>query len=79
MNRIPQSEIDRFNALHPDCDATFLSYGDPTDYGWRYVYENGQKKMSDRYALLTKQIGYDHWDMSFYPNGYVTEHVDSLD
>lgn len=79
MNFIPQEEIDRFKELHPDCDSTFLTAGDPTDFGWRYINTPNGRVKSDRYALLTKQIGYEKDDVSQYPKGYLTEEINSVD
>ncbi len=79
MNFIPQEEIDHFKELHPDCDSTFLTTGDPTDYGWRYINTPNGRVKSERYALLTKQIGYEKDDVSQYPKGYLTEEINSVD
>jgi len=72
MNSIPSSQIKKFRELHPDCDATFLYGGDPTDFGWRY---DRYGEETERYALLRRQIGYKKGDYSEYPRGYVTEPI----
>ena len=79
LNNIPQDQIDTFRKLHPDCYSIFLQGGDPTDFKWRFLdkYPGGSVKC-DRYALLTKQFGYDIWDFSRYPKGYVREEINSI-
>ena len=67
-----QAQIDEFRAHQPQCDATFRYEGDCTSYGWRRdIYGH----LVPRYALLRQQIGYDTYDYSRYPTGYVTEEI----
>lgn len=70
LSNVPQSEIDRVKALHPDCEFVFMSQGDPTDYGWR---KNPDGSYVARYALLREQIGYERDDVSQYPKGELKE------
>ena len=72
MNHIPADQVEKYKELHPRCYATFLPYGDPTDYEWRYYY-NGQ--MNPRYLLLRHQMGYANGNVSGYPYGHVTEPI----
>lgn len=72
LSHVPQAEIDRVKALHPDCEFVFMSQGDPTDYGWRY-HSNG--KETARYALLKKQFDYDRDQVSQWPKGELKEEV----
>lgn len=71
---IPQEQRDEFHRLHPDCVTVYISDQDCTGFYWRY---RGGAKV-DRYALLTKQIGYDTNDWSIYPRGYVREEINSV-
>lgn len=71
---IPQEQRDEFHRLHPDCTTVYISDQDCTGFYWRY---KGGAKV-DRYALLTKQIGYDTNDWSIYPRGYVREEINSV-
>ena len=71
---ISQEQQDEFRSLHPDCETQFY-YGDSTSSGWRY--ENGIKV--PRYALLRAQIGYDTWDESRWPKGYLTHEINSVE
>ncbi|MBP3654832.1 MAG: hypothetical protein J6J04_05340 [Oscillospiraceae bacterium] len=72
MNHIPEEQVEEYKRLQPQVDGTFLSYGDPTMYGWRYDL-NGH--ILPRYALLRQQFGYSAVDYSRYPTGYVTEEI----
>lgn len=72
MNHIPADQVEKYKELQPRCYATFLPYGDPTDYEWRYYY-NGQ--MNPRYLLLRHQMGYANGNVSGYPYGHVTEPI----
>ena len=72
MNHIPDEQVEKYKELQPRCYATFLPYGDPTDYEWRYYY-NGQ--MNPRYLLLKHQMGYANGNVSGYPYGHVTEPI----
>ncbi len=72
MSKIPADQVAQFKELFPDTYSVFLSGGDPTEFNWRYN-EDGSK--TPRYALLTKQMGYDTNDLSVYPRGYVTEEI----
>ncbi len=72
MGDIPEEQVARFKELFPDTFSIFYPYSDPTEFNWRR-YPDGT--MTPRYALLTKQIGYDTNDMSVYPRGYVTEEI----
>ena len=72
LSNVPQAEIDRVKALHPDCEFVFKSHGDPTDYGWRYD-SNGNE--TPRYALLRAQFDYEHDQVSQWPKGELKEEV----
>ena len=72
MNNIPQEEIDRFMALHPDCEVNFSKYTDPIEGGWRYNL-GGQGIHDARYLLLREQIGYIGLDESKWPRGELKE------
>lgn len=72
LSNVPQEEIDRVKALHPDCEFVFMSQGDPTDYGWR---TNPDGSYTARYALLREQIGYDKDQVSQWPKGELKEEV----
>lgn len=72
MNHIPAEQVEKYKELQPRCYATFLPYGDPTDYEWRYLY-NGQ--INPRYLLLKYQMGYANGNVSGYPYGHVTEPI----
>lgn len=72
LSKVPQEEIDRVKALHPDCEFVFLPDGDPTNYGWR---TNPDGSYTARYALLREQIGYDRDDVSQYPKGELKEEI----
>ena len=72
MGDIPEEQVARFKELFPDTYSIFYPYSDPTEYYWR---RKDDGSMTERYALLTKQIGYDTNDMSVYPRGYVTEEI----
>ena len=74
MNNIPQEEIDRFMALHPDCDVNFDKYTDPILGGWRYNL-GGQGIHDARYLLLREQIGYLGADISRWPQGELKEEI----
>ncbi len=69
---LPQAQAETFKELHPDCISHFELYGGCTTFNWRHDV-NGHKV--PRYALLREQIGYDDWDYSRYPNGYLTQEV----
>ena len=74
MNNIPQEEIDRFIALHPDCEVNFSKYTDPIENGWRY--NPGYVGTLDaRYQLLRWQIGYIGPDESRWPKGELKEEI----
>ena len=75
LSRVPQAEIDRVKALHPDCEFVFLYDGDPTDYGWRYTYESGYQEMTPEYALVRARFGYSDWDFSRGEKGYLREEI----
>ena len=75
LSRVPQAEIDRVMALHPDCEFVFLYDGDPTDYGWRYTYESGYQEMTPEYALVRARFGYSDWDFSRGEKGYLREEI----
>ena len=75
LSRVPQEEIDRVMALHPDCEFVFLYDGDPTDYGWRYTYESGYQEMTPEYALVRARFGYSDWDFSRGEKGYLREEI----
>jgi len=66
LSKVPQEEIDRVKALHPDCEFVFLPNGDPTHYGWR---NHPDGSYTARYALLREQIGYQRDDVSQWPKG----------
>lgn len=72
LSKVPQEEIDRVKALHPDCEFVFLPDGDPTHYGWR---NNPDGSYTARYALLREQIGYDRDDVSQYPKGELKHEI----
>lgn len=72
LSSVPQEEIDRVKALHPDCEFVFMADGDPTDYGWRYHADGTE---TARYQLLRLQIGYAKDDVSQYPKGEVKEEI----
>ena len=72
MNHIPNEQVEQYKLLQPQCYATFLPYGDPTEFEWRKLY-NGQ--LAPRYALLRWQIGYNRGDVSGYPYGHTTEEI----
>jgi hypothetical protein len=74
MNNIPQEEIDRFIALHPDCDVNFSKGTDPILGGWRYNL-GGQGIHDARYLLLREQIGYIGPDESKWPRGELKEEI----
>ena len=74
MNNIPQEEIDRFIALHPDCEVNFDKNTDPIEGGWRYNL-GGQGIHDARYLLLREQIGYLRLDESRWPLGELKEEV----
>lgn len=74
MNNIPQEEIDRFMALHPDCDVNFSKGTDPILGGWRYNL-GGQGIHDARYLLLREQIGYLGMDESKWPKGELKEAI----
>ena len=71
---ISKEQQEEFLALHPDCETQFY-YGDSTSSGWRF--KGGIK--APRYALLRAQIGYDTWDESRYPKGYLTHEINSVE
>lgn len=72
LSNVPQAEIDRVKALHPDCEFVFLPDGDPTNYGWR---NNPDGSYTARYALLREQIGYDRDQVAQYPKGELKEEI----
>ena len=72
MNHIPDEQVETYKELQPRCYATFLPYGDPTEYEWREYY-NGQ--INPRYLLLKHQMGYANGNVSGYPYGHVTEPI----
>lgn len=72
MNNIPADQVEEYHKRQPQCVATFLPYGDPTMYDWRYDI-NGH--ILPRYELLRQQFGYSAVDYSRYPTGYVTEEI----
>lgn len=72
LSNVPQAEIDRVKALHPDCEFVFMADGDPTDYGWR---NNPDGSYTARYALLREQIGYARDDVSQWPKGELKEEI----
>ena len=74
MNNIPQEEIDRFMALHPDCEVNFSKSTDPILGGWRYNL-GGQGIHDARYLLLREQIGYLGMDESKWPKGELKEAI----
>lgn len=74
MNNIPQEEIDRFMALHPDCEVNFSKYTDPIEDGWRYN-PGGVGTLDARYQLLRRQIGYIGLDESRWPKGELKEEI----
>lgn len=74
MSNIPQEEIDRFIALHPDCEVNFSKYTDPIEGGWRYNL-GGKGIFDARYLLLREQIGYLVQDVSRYPLGELKEEI----
>lgn len=75
MSPIGKEEAARVQALHPDCEVLVYAYGDPTDHGWRYVQGTNDKVKSPEYELVTKRFGYETWDFSQYPKGYLTEEI----
>lgn len=76
MSRVDQEEIDRVQALHPDCEIVYKRiYGDPTDYGWRYVPGTNEEELSPEYALVRARFGYDTWDLSQGSRGYLREEI----
>jgi len=76
LNNIPADQVAKFRELHPDCETIFQNWGDPTDYTWRFMDKYpGGSILHPRYALLKQQFGYDTWDFSRYPRGYVTEEI----
>ena len=74
MNNIPQEEIDRFMALHPDCEVNFSKGTDPILGGWRYNL-GGQGIHDARYLLLREQIGYLGMDESKWPKGELKKEI----
>ena len=74
MNNIPQEEIDRFIALHPDCDVNFEKHTDPILGDWRYN-PGGVGTHDARYLLLREQIGYIGADESKWPKGELKEAI----
>ncbi len=72
MNHIPAEQVEKYKELQPRCYATFLPYGDPTEYEWRYYYND---QMNPRYLLLRHQMGYANGNVSGYPYGHVTEPI----
>lgn len=72
--QIPQEEIDRFMALHPDCEVNFSDTTDPIDGGWRFN-PGGVGTYDARYLLLREQIGYIGLHVSRYPLGELKEAV----
>lgn len=72
LSNIPQEEIDRVTALHPDCEIVIMSQGDPTDFGWR---TNPDGSNNARYALLREQFGYARDDVSQWPKGELKTEV----
>jgi hypothetical protein len=72
MNHIPAEQVEKYKELQPRCYATFLPYGDPTEYEWRYFYNN---QINPRYLLLKHQMGYANGNVSGYPYGHVTEPI----
>lgn len=74
MSNIPQEEIDRFIALHPDCEVNFSKFTDPIEGGWRYNL-GGKGILDARYLLLREQIGYLRQDTSRYPLGELKEEI----
>ena len=74
MSNVPQEEIDRFIALHPDCEVNFSRSTDPIEGGWRYN-PGGVGTLDARYLLLREQIGYLRGDISRWPNGELKEAV----
>ena len=75
MSPIGKEEAERVQSLHPDCEVLVYAYGDPTDHGWRYVEGTGDTVRSPEYELVTKRFGYETWDFSQYPKGYLTEEI----
>ena len=73
-NNIPQEEIDRFIALHPDCEVNFSKHTDPIENGWRYN-PGGVGTLDARYQLLRWQIGYIGPDESRWPMGELKEEI----
>lgn len=72
MNHISAEQVEKYKELQPRCYATFLPYGDPTEYEWRYYYNN---HINPRYLLLKHQMGYANGNVSGYPYGHVTEPI----
>ena len=72
MNHIPDEQVETYKELQPRCYATFLPYGDPTEYEWRYYYND---QINPRYLLLKHQMGYANGNVSGYPYGHVTEPI----
>jgi len=72
MNHIPAEQVEKYKELQPRCYATFLPYGDPTEYEWRYYYND---QINPRYLLLKHQMGYANGNVSGYPYGHVTEPI----
>ena len=72
MNHIPAAQVEKYKELQPRCYATFLPYGDPTEYEWRYYYND---QINPRYLLLKHQMGYANGNVSGYPYGHVTEPI----
>ena len=75
MSPIGKAEAERVQSLHPDCEVLVYAYGDPTDHGWRYVQGTNDTVRSPEYELVTKRFGYENWDFSQYPKGYLTEEI----
>ena len=72
MNHISAEQVEKYKELQPRCYATFLPYGDPTEYEWRYYYND---HINPRYLLLKHQMGYANGNVSGYPYGHVTEPI----
>lgn len=75
MSSISKEEIERVQKLHPDCKIVHLSYGDPTDYGWRFTPESRSTKKSSLYLLVRARFGYEASDYSYGDSGYLREEI----
>lgn len=65
---VPQEQIEKFAALHPDCELNTTVWSDPTSEGWRVDHVDpytNQVYYDERYEKLIEQFGYLEGDYSF--------------